>query len=327
MGERLLVTGGAGFLGWHLCNHLLEERPGTSLVVLDAFTYAAGREGVRRLKERWGARYTVVEGDVTDPASVSSALRGVDAVFHLAAESHVDRSIQDAAPFVRTNVVGTQVVVDAVLSTGTPRLLHVSTDEVYGHIPRDADPGTRFTESSPLQPRSPYAASKAAADLLIHAAVTTHDLPAVIVRPCNAWGEAQYPEKLIPVAIRCAMEGRPVPVYGDGRQVREWAYAGDHARGMVAALERGRVGQTYNLGGAESLENLQVVGAVLDAVGAPSDGYAFVADRPGHDQRYAMDSGRAAVELGWEAGRGLAVGLSGLLHWYRSHSSDWWVRV
>jgi dTDP-glucose 4,6-dehydratase len=324
MVDRILVTGGAGFLGWHLCRRILEERPGTSLTVLDAFTYAASRRGVRELRARSGGRLEVLEGDVADADRVRAGLAGADAVIHLAAESHVDRSIEAAAPFVRTNVVGTQVLLDAVRRAGTPRVVHVSTDEVYGHLERNATGDERFAEDAPLRPRSPYAASKAAADHLVLAAVATHRLPAVIVRPCNAWGAGQYPEKLIPVAIRSALEGRPVPLYGDGLQVREWVHAEDHARGIMAALERGVAGEVYNLGGGESLSNRQVAGLVLRACGAPADRIEFVADRPGHDQRYALEGRRAASELGWVPERRLEQGLPATVEWYRENASTWW---
>jgi dTDP-glucose 4,6-dehydratase len=324
MADRILVTGGAGFLGWHLCRRILEDLPHAAVTVLDAFTYAASRRGLRDLETRWPGRLRVVEGDVADPGASRGALSGVDAVIHLAAESHVDGSIQSAGPFVRTNVLGTQVLLDAVRSAGTPRLVHVSTDEVYGHLEKAATGDDGFAEDAPLRPRSPYAASKAAADHLVLAAVATHELPAVIVRPCNAWGAGQYPEKLIPVAIRCALQGRPVPLYGDGLNVREWVYAGDHARGIMAALERGVDGQVYNLGGGQSLSNRQVAGLVLGACRAPADRIEFVADRPGHDHRYALESGRAASELAWAPERKLEDGLPGTVDWYRENASTWW---
>lgn len=323
---RVLVTGGAGFLGWHTVRALLTSDPAREVVNLDLLTYAGSRLAVQDLDGLFPDRHRFVHGDVTDPDTVVAALDGVDAVIHMAAETHVDRGIDAPRLFVRTNVMGTQTVLDAARTRGVDRFLQVSTDEVYGHLPLYSPGGAlpKFTEDSPIAPRSPYAASKAAADHLVMAAYHTYGLPVVITRGSNAYGPAQFPEKLIPKAIRCLSRGDPVPVYGSGLQVREWVHAGDQAKGVIRALERGRPGRIYNLGGGEPRSNLVLLGEVLQVMGASEEALAHVPDRPGHDQRYGMDGSRAMEELGWRPQATLAEALPGVVAWYRTHGAEWW---
>lgn len=306
-----------------MARRLLEARPRVRVVILDGFTYAGSPAAVRDLKASFGERVEVAEGDVRDPDLVARAFHGAESVVHMAAETHVDRSIRGARDFVETNVVGTQVVLDGARACDVGRVVHTSTDEVYGEWGGAAD-GPGFSESAALRPRSPYAASKAAADHLCQAAWVTHELPVVLTRSCNAYGPGQYPEKLIPLAIRRIRAGKPVPLYGDGRQRREWIHAEDQAAGIVAALDQGEPGRTYNLGGGERLANHALVGLLLRAMGAPSDLVEHVADRPGHDEAYALDGTRAREALGWRPVRTLEDSLAEVVAWYEAHGEGWW---
>ena len=326
---RILVTGGAGFIGANLIRWLLEHRPEADVVNLDALTYAGNLESLTDVEAH--PRYTFVHGDVCDPGAVARAMEGAGLVLHLAAESHVDRSILSDAPFVRTNVLGTQTLLAAALEFGVERFVQVSTDEVYGelpwHDPASTDPSVpRFTEDTPLAPRSPYSATKAAGDLLALAYHATHGLDVVVTRCGNNYGPFQFPEKLIPLVITHAMEDRPLPVYGDGLYVRDWIEVGDHCRGIMAAAEQGRAGQAYNFGGAAERTNLSVVRAILGVLGKPESLMEFVKDRKGHDRRYAMDFGRAEAELGWTPSVGFEDGLADTVRWYLDNE-PWWRRV
>ncbi len=314
---RLLVTGGAGFIGSNLVRHLATSHPDWTLTILDALTYAANPANLADVVD--GNRVKLVEGRIEDAPLVAKLVQESDAVAHLAAESHVDRSIHDAAPFVSTNVLGTQVLLEASRRRGIERFLHVSTDEVYGSLGEEG----RFTESSPLQPRSPYAASKAGGDLLVQAWMHTYGFPAVIVRPSNTYGPYQYPEKLLPVLITNALEGRPLPIYGQGRNVRDWLWVGDLCRALEAALLRAAPGEVLNLGGGQERSNLETARQVLQLLGRPPSAIAFVPDRPGHDFRYALDSSRAQERLGWKARVSFEEGLARLVDWYRNNP-DWW---
>ncbi len=322
---RVLVTGGAGFIGSNLVRLLLTERDDVEVVNLDVLTYAGNLQNLSDVQDH--PRYRFVRGDVCDPDAVRSALSGVDAVMHLAAESHVDRSIMGDTPFVRTNVLGTQTMLAAALEIGVRRFLHCSTDEVYGELPwqdpEASGPRDRFTEETPLGPRSPYSASKAGSDLLALAYHSTHGLDVVVTRCSNNYGPYQFPEKLIPLCTTNAIEDRPLPVYGDGLNVRDWIYVEDHCRGMLAALEQGRSGRVYNFGGDAERTNLQVVRAILRAVGKDEALIRFVPDRAGHDRRYAVDSSRARVELGWEPRTEFTQGLDETVSWYSAHPG-WW---
>jgi dTDP-glucose 4,6-dehydratase len=314
---RLLLTGGAGFIGSNFVRHLARQRPSWTITVLDALTYAGNRVNLEHVLD--GRRVRLVQGRIEDTRLVRELMAGADAVVHLAAETHVDRSIHDATPFLRTNVVGTHVLLEAARTEAVARFLHVSTDEVYGSL---GERGS-FTEESPLTPRSPYAASKAAADLLIQAYVHTYDFPAVTVRPSNTYGPFQYAEKFLPVLLTNALDRRPLPVYGEGKNVRDWLWVEDLCRGMEAALLQGDQGEVYNLAGGQERSNLQVARQVLDALGKPDSSITFVTDRPGHDFRYALDCEKARRQLGWGPTVGFEVGLERLIAWYRENES-WW---
>ena len=317
---KLLVTGGLGFIGSNLVRLIRAERPDWQIVNLDLVTYAANPANLADVPE--DERYRFVRGDVADRALVASLYRSeaFDAVVHCAAETHVDRSIHDSGSFLRTNIEGSLVLLEAAVEFGVPRHLQMSTDEVYGSLAPDDAP---FTEDTPLDPRSPYSASKAAADHLALAFFHTHALDVVVTRCSNNYGPYQHPEKLIPFMITTALAGEPLPVYGDGRQRRDWIHVEDHCRGVLAALEHGRGGTVYNFGGDAERENLDVVHRLLDLVAAPPDLIRYVADRPGHDRRYAMSFKRAEKELGWRPLHGFEDGLADTVDWYRSHP-EWW---
>ncbi len=322
--KRILVTGGCGFIGANFVRMELEAYPNLEITNLDALTYAGNPDNLIGLESE--PRYRFVRGDIADRALVMELLaEGFDAVVHFAAESHVDRSIDDATPFLRTNVLGTQCLLDAARAASVSRYVQVSTDEVYGTLRPDDPP---FTETTPLAPNSPYAASKAGADLLVRAAHHTHDMDTVITRCSNNYGPYQFPEKLIPLFITNALAEIPLPVYGDGRQVRDWIFVTDHCRGIDAALRRGRPGVVYNFGGRSERYNIDVTHAVLKLTGKPESLIRHVTDRPGHDRRYAVDCSRAEAELGWRPDHGVVFeqGLAETVDWYRTHT-DWVARV
>ncbi len=316
---NILVTGGAGFIGSNLIRLLLAERRHVEVTNLDLLTYAGTLENLSDIQA--DPRYTFVRGDICDGALVRKLMAGKEAVLHLAAESHVDRSIADPNPFVRTNVLGTQRLLDEARDAGVSRFLLVSTDEVYGELPwMDPENRTpvrlRFTEASPLNPRSPYSASKAAGDLLALSYHTTFHLDVVVVRGSNNYGPRQHPEKLIPLMATLAMEGKKLPVYGDGLNVRDWIFVEDFCRGILAALEQGCAGEIYNFGGDSERTNLQVVRGILANLGRSEELISFVPDRPGHDRRYAMDFSKARRSLGWEPSRNFEEGLAETIRWY-----------
>ncbi len=319
---NVLVTGGCGFIGSNLVRWLLRERPGWRVANLDKLTYAGNAESLADLRAE--PRYRFVKGDICDGDLVRRlfAEERFGAVMHLAAESHVDRSILAPDVFVETNVGGTQVLLEAARGAGGARFLHVSTDEVYGSL----GPTGRFTEETPLAPSSPYSASKAGSDLLALAYARTFGLPVVVTRCCNNYGPYQFPEKLIPLMIANALRDQPLPVYGDGRNVRDWIHVEDHCAGLVAALERGRPGEVYNLGAASERQNLDIVHGILDLLGKPRSLVKFVVDRPGHDRRYAIDPSKARRELGWQARWRFEDGLAATLAWYRENRG-WWERI
>lgn len=308
---NVLVTGGCGFIGSNFVRLLLRERPDTEITVLDLLTYAGSLSNLCGILESRQVR--VVKGDVADPAVVATLVAETDAIVHFAAESHVDRSIEDAAPFLRTNVLGTQVLLEAAREHGVERFVHVSTDEVYGALEENDPP---FTEKSPFRPNSPYSASKAATEHLVRACRKTHGHPAMTVRPCNAYGPYQLPEKLIPLMTLNAAAGRPLPVYGDGLHRREWLHVEDLCDAVLAVLERGEAGAAYNVGSGEELTNLDVVRTIAQLVGASPSLIRFVEDRPGHDRRYAMRSERLRRAVGWEPERGFREGLEATVEWY-----------
>ncbi|MFI5206489.1 MAG: dTDP-glucose 4,6-dehydratase [Gemmatimonadales bacterium] len=318
---RLLVTGGLGFIGSNFIRLVLAERAGWSVVNLDLVTYAGNPANLEGIKE--GPTYRFLKGDIAEAADVRRAWEGCDAIVNFAAETHVDRSILSAAPFVRTNVVGTQVLLDALRERTGCRLVHVSTDEVYGAL----EPGTPpLTEAAPLDPTSPYAASKAAADHLVLAASRTHGTDAVVTRCTNNYGPYQFPEKLIPLMVTNAIEGKPLPVYGDGMQVRDWIHVEDHARGVLAALEKGKSGEVYNFGSRSEKANIEVVKRIIAMLGASPGLLDHVTDRPAHDRRYALDPAKAERALGWKPRRTFEGGLADTVRWYTAHE-PWWRAV
>ncbi len=318
---RLLVTGGCGFIGTNFIRFVLTTRPEVSVVNLDKLTYAGNPAGLAEADHIFGKdRYRLVPGDICDSALVHELFESesFDAVVHFAAESHVDRSISDALPFVLTNVVGTQTLLDAARNAGSVRFVHVSTDEVYGTLGKEGS----FTESTPLAPNSPYSASKAGADLLARAYHETYGLDVVITRCSNNYGPYQFPEKLIPLVIRRALRNEPIPVYGDGLQVRDWIHVEDHCRGVLLTLEKGRAGRVYNFGGRSEKPNIEVVRTLLRLTDRPESLIRHVKDRPGHDRRYAMDFSRAAEELGYAPLRSFEEGLADTVRWYMENA-DW----
>ncbi len=321
--SKVLVTGGAGFIGSNFIRLLRRERPGWRLVNLDKLTYAGNLENLAGVEE--GPRYRFVRGDVADREAVDRlfAEEGFDAVVHFAAESHVDRSILDPSPFLDTNVKGTQVLLEAARRHGVPRFLQVSTDEVYGSLGPDDPP---FTEDSPLAPNSPYAASKAAADLLCRAYRETYGLPVMITRCGNNFGPYQFPEKLIPLFIANALEEKPLPLYGDGRNVRDWIHVEDHCAAILRVLEAGRPGEVYNVGAGNERTNLEITRAILALLGRPESLVRFVADRPGHDRRYALATGKLRTELGWTPRYTFDEALAATVRWY-VENRPWWERV
>ena len=319
---NVLVTGGCGFIGSNLVRLLLRERPGWRIVNLDLLTYAGNAESLADLAGE--PRYRFVRGDIANGELVADLVKTerIEAILHLAAESHVDRSILHPAVFVETNVAGTQVLLETARALGVKRFLHVSTDEVYGSLGAEG----LFTERTPLQPSSPYSASKAASDLLALAYAHTFGLDVVVTRCSNNYGPYQFPEKLIPLMIANALRDEPLPVYGDGLNVRDWIHVEDHCAGLLAAVERGRRGEVYNLGASNEQRNLDVVHRVLDAVGKPRTLVRFVKDRPGHDRRYAIDATKARGELGWAPRRPFESGLADTVRWYVEHRG-WWERI
>lgn len=313
---RLLVTGGAGFIGSHFLRHILRDRSIERVINLDKLTYAGHLETIQDLES--DARYRFVKGDIADSALVSRLMKQVDYVVHFAAETHVDRSIHDAAPFLTTNVIGTQVLLNEARAAGVRKFVHVSTDEVYGSIARG-----HAEETWPLLPSSPYSASKAASDHLVMAAHVTFGQPVVITRAANNYGPFQYPEKFLPLFIIRALEGQPLPLYGDGLQVRDWLHVSDHCRAIAMVLRKGRLGQVYNIGTGVGQANIRVVQRILKRLGRPASLIQHVTDRPGHDRRYAMSIAKIQREVGWSPAIDFGQGLLDLIDWYLAHRR-WW---
>ncbi len=306
---RILVTGGAGFIGSHFVRRLVAARD--EVVVLDKLTYAGNRENLA------GVPHEFHQGDVADPAAVAAAAAGCEAIVNFAAESHVDRSILDGADFLRTNVNGTNVLLEAAREAGI-RHLQVSTDEVYGDLPS----GSSSREEDPLRPSSPYSAAKASGDLFVLAHVRTHGVDALITRGSNTYGPNQYPEKVLPLFVTNALDGESLPLYGDGRQVRDWLHVEDHCAGIELALREGAAGEVYNVGGGEEVENREITRRVLQLTGAPESLIRRVDDRPGHDRRYSLDTGKLEA-LGWTRRWTIDSGLPETVGWYRDNRA-WW---
>jgi dTDP-glucose 4,6-dehydratase len=313
--KRILVTGGCGFIGSNFIRMMHASHPGLMIINFDKLTYAGNAENLADLDG--DPRYAFRLGDIAQRAQVQGVIDefGVDAVLNFAAESHVDRSILDSGPFVQTNIVGTQVLMDVCRERKIPRFVQISTDEVYGSLGSTG----LFTEETPLAPNSPYSASKAAADLLVRAYVHTFQFPAVITRCSNNYGPYQFPEKLIPLFISNALQDQQVPVYGQGTNIRDWIHVLDHCRGIEAALLRGREGEVYNFGGRTELTNLELTKLLLKLLDKPESLIRYVTDRPGHDLRYAIDCSKAETELGWKAQIPFERGLRETIDWYRQH--------
>lgn len=329
MSRHLLVTGGAGFIGSNFVRHVLQERPDYRITNLDCLTYSGNLENLTDLPG--SDRYRFVRGNILDRELVARLLGECDSVVHMAAESHVDRSILDSRPFVETNLLGTQTLLDgarAAWKNGDRkgRFVHVSTDEVYGSLPLD-QPDVRFTEQTPLDPSSPYSASKAGSDLLVQSYHRTHGMDTLVTRCSNNFGPYQFPEKVIPLFITNLIEGQKVPLYGDGKNVRDWIHVIDHCEAVLAVLERGRAGEVYNIGGNNERTNLELTHGILRGMGRDDSWIQYVADRPGHDRRYAIDATKAATELGWRPTRSAwPAALQQTVDWYRTNDG-WWRRV
>ncbi len=321
---RILVTGGCGFIGSNFVRYYLKNYPEVSIINVDKLTYAGNLENLSDLFH--SPRYHFIRGDITDAACMEELIRkGVDAIVNFAAESHVDRSIEDPSAFMRTNIFGTFVLLEAVRKVFPGqkiRFLHISTDEVYGSL---GETGA-FTEETPLAPNSPYSASKTAADMMVRAYYHTYGLPAVITRCSNNYGPYQFPEKLIPLMVSNAMEDKELPIYGDGMYIRDWIYVEDHCRALDRVLQQGKEGEVYNIGGGSERTNLYVAKSILDRLGKPHSLIRFVADRPGHDRRYAIDFSRIKKELGWMPTVSFEEGIDRTVEWYQTHR-DWWKKI
>jgi dTDP-glucose 4,6-dehydratase len=324
MTKTLIVTGGAGFIGSNFVLMLAEDRPDWNIVNLDVLTYAGNLENLTAVENKEG--YTFVQGDITIAADVERAfdaaakLGGEVSVIHFAAESHVDRSIESGLPFVQTNVCGTQVLLDVCRARGVERFVHVSTDEVYGSLGATGF----FTEETPLQPNSPYAASKTASDLMVRAAIETHKFPALITRCSNNYGPYQFPEKLIPLMIANANEDKSLPIYGDGMNIRDWLYVRDHCEAILRVFEAGKLGDVYNIGGHNEYPNIEIVKRILEGVGKDESLITYVEDRKGHDRRYAIDAQKIKDELGWEPRFTFEQALPLTIAWYLEN--DTWLQ-
>lgn len=313
---NILVTGGCGFIGSHFLRYMMDTYTKDSFICLDALTYAGNKNNIADFLH--GSRLTMVEGNIRDASFVDTLFVTYkpDMVVHFAAETHVDRSITSPQVFLETNVIGTGILLDACLRHGIERFHHVSTDEVYGTLPLQG--GSLFTEQSPLLPSSPYAASKASSDLLVLSYYKTYGLPITISRCSNNYGTHQYPEKLIPLMIQRALQDAPLPVYGDGLNVRDWIHVLDHCRAIDCILHKGRVGEVYNIGGAEEIANIDLVKRILDILDKPYELITYVNDRLGHDLRYAVDSSKVQ-SLGWKTEYAMEDTLTGIVEWYRKN--------
>jgi dTDP-glucose 4,6-dehydratase len=311
---KILVTGGAGFIGSNFVRYVLTRYP-DEVIVLDKLTYAGNLENLHDVAD--DPRYRFIRGDIADRDAVQAAMQGVEAVVNFAAESHVDRSILDPAGFITTDVFGPYALLEAARTAGIARFIQVSTDEVYGEVLQGS-----AGEDAPLRPRSPYSASKAAGDLLVYAFHVTYRLPTLVTRGSNTFGPYQYPEKLIPVVVTEALDNHPIPVYGDGRQVRDWLFVEDHCAAIDRVLRSGEPGQAYNIGGGNERCNIDVIEHILQLLDRPRSLIHHIVDRPGHDVRYSIDSGKL-TSLGWETSRSFEQALEYTVRWYVEHQ-DWW---
>lgn len=320
---KLLVTGGAGFIGSNFILYWMKKYPEDIVVNFDKLTYAGNLENLKEVENN--KNYKFIQGDICDPETINAAMNEIDTVVHFAAESHVDRSIAKPSEFIMTNVVGTQALLDAAFKNNVKKFHHISTDEVFGHLELE-DKG-KFNERTPYNPRSPYSASKAGSDHLIRSYYYTYGLPITISNCSNNFGPFQFPEKLIPLAITNLIEGKKVPIYGDGLYVRDWLYVEDHCRAIDAILKDGKNGETYCIGGlAEDINNLEVAKKILKILGKNDSDMEFVKDRPGHDRRYAVDWTKIKNELGWEPMHSFDEWLEKTIEWYKENK-DWWRKV
>jgi dTDP-glucose 4,6-dehydratase len=322
---KLLITGGAGFIGSNFIRHFFKSYPGYSIINFDKLTYAGNLDNLRDIADIAGDsnRYRFVRGDISDKAAVESILKdGVDAVINFAAESHVDRSIDDSRIFVDTNVLGTQVLLDAALKFKVNRYVQISTDEVYGSL----GPTGKFSETTPLAPNSPYSASKTSADLFVRAFYETYGLNTIITRCSNNYGPYQFPEKLIPLFITNAFSDQELPLYGDGKNIRDWIFVTDHCKAIDLVLHHGMPGQVYNIGGNEEKDNTEITKTILKALNKPESLIKYVKDRPGHDRRYAIDDSKIKNELSWSQEYDFETGMNETVKWYIDNK-DWWKRI
>lgn len=321
MGRKMLVTGGAGFIGSNFIIYMLQRYPELEIVNMDALTYAGNLENLSSVQNH--PHYTFTATNITDVEAVESWFQqGIDIVVNFAAESHVDRSILEPDIFVKTNVLGTQVLLDAARKHGVTKFVQVSTDEVYGTL---GDTGL-FTEETPLAPNSPYSASKAGGDLMVRAYYETFGLPVNITRCSNNYGPYQFPEKLIPLMISRALSEQPLPVYGDGLNIRDWLYVEDHCSAIDLVIHQGEPGEVYNIGGNNERTNLHIVRTILEELGKPESLITYVQDRPGHDRRYGIDPAKITKELGWKPKHHFESGIKETIQWYLDHK-DWWARI
>lgn len=319
---KLLVTGGAGFIGSNFIHYWLKKHPDDQIINFDKLTYAGNLQNLKDIEKN--PNYKFIQGDIASASDVKKALDGVDVVVNFAAESHVDKSILDPALFIITNVVGTQVLLDAAKDAKVKRFHHVSTDEVYGEL--NLDSSEKFNEETAYKPNSPYAASKAASDHLVRAYHKTYNLPITISNCSNNFGPYQFPEKLISLAITNLLESKKVPVYGDGKYVRDWLYVADHCGAIDLILEKGINGETYCIGVDNDISNIDVVKIILKILGVGNDKIEYVKDRPGHDRRYAIDATKIKHKLGWKPKYNFAQALELTINWY-AKNKDWWQKL
>jgi len=322
---KLLVTGGAGFIGSNFILYWLKKYPQDKIVNLDKLTYAGNLENLKSVEKN--PNYEFVQGDICNPQLVNSLINNnqIDTIVHFAAESHVDRSILDPAPFIKTNIEGTYVLLEAALKNKLKRFHHISTDEVFGALPLETK--EKFNDLTPYHPRSPYSASKAASNHLVHAYYTTYNLPVTISNCSNNYGPYQFPEKLIPLAITNVLEGKKVPVYGDGLYVRDWLYVEDHCQAIDLILQKGKIGETYLIGGLTvDISNIEIVKKILKIMKKDESEIEFVKDRPGHDRRYAIDWSRINKELSWKPEHNFDEYLALTINWYINNKA-WWERI
>ncbi len=312
---KIFVTGGAGFIGSNFIRHVLALGKGYSIVNFDKLTYAGNLANLESVAE--SSNYSFVKGDICDAAAVEAAMKGCTAVVHFAAESHVDRSIYEPAPVIQTNVTGTFIMLQVSRTLGIERFVHISTDEVYG----DMAANEYANEESKLQPSSPYSASKAGSDLLVLSYVRTYKFPGIITRSSNNYGPFQFPEKFLPLMITNALDNKSLPIYGDGRQQRDWLHVEDNCRGILAVLEKGRIGECYNIGGLDVVENITIARRLLHLTGKPESLLSYVKDRPGHDRRYALTCDKMEKHLGWKPLISLEDGLRQTIDWYKTNSA------